>query len=214
MNIFFLFCLLLAGTFAPLPQHQKADFLDLTKPKPEDKAKTSSAVGIVGGGSGTRTVDLPLRVRVLKSQQMGKYLGEKIFYEVSIENIGGADLRIPWTAEYQQCSKLLDQRGMSLILVIQDTVAGGTWIAFSGIYGCANDPNTLRVLHPGEHVRVRAGGVASVMNESERGRLGPLSPRKFTVKAELFYSYSFEKGVRFRPALSENSFIVELKKRQ
>lgn len=219
MNIIVVSVLFLLATFAPSLQEDKRNFLDLTKPKPEDKETASHGVGIAGWGSGTRQLDLPLRLRVLNSRQLGKYVGDKVYYEVSIENIGGADLRIPWTADLQECSEnparsLLEQIDMSLILVVQDAVAEGTWIALSKIYGCAKDPKTQRVLHPGEHVRVRAGGVASVIGSAERERFAPLLPRKFTVKAELSYPHSLEKGVKFRPVLSENGFTVEFHRRQ
>lgn len=219
MNIIVVSVLSLLVTFAPLLQEDKRDFLDLTKPKPEDKAKTSSGVGIAGGGSGTRRLDLPLRMRILNFEQQGKYFGDKIFYEVSIENISDTNLLIPWTADLLECSEnparsLLERMDMSLVLVWQDTAAGDAWITFSGSYGCVNDPKTFRMLHPGERIKVRAGGSTYVIDANERAPLAPLLPRTFTVKARLSLSHSAVKGVQFRPALSENSFIVEFKKRQ
>jgi hypothetical protein len=205
------------------------NFLDLTKFKPAaPQPGTAGAPAVVQdtrfnpSTAGKRgPLAAPLKV-TLERLDAGSYqLGDKVIYEVTMENVSQELQTIPWSPDENKVKargryEPHDYTDAFLGLVVKDKALGDQFVAVQGVYGSASVPGSLKTLLPGQKVRIRAQGqmffAAADVSEKVSRKLSK-SPLKLKVQAR----YSLHPGPAAPdsgPVVSANAETIELLAKQ
>jgi len=213
--------LCLSLLFVPIAQHQDDNFLDLTKNRPPQKKRThlvgkGGGVGVGNGLHMQKTV--PLKLTLLSLDKRSYQLGDHWIYEVILENITRDTLVIPWSPDYDRVKpdEEKDPPGYLhafLSLVINDEVSGQQFMPGEVIYGSELVPGSLKRLHPGQKVRIRASGQIYFGQADVYKRVLAKLPDRFDVRAN-FTLWDRPINPCYEPAVSTNSITIELKRRR
>lgn len=198
---------------------QLEDFLDLTKysrPGQETRGENQTASGTieVGGGSGTRTPELPLKITLLSMDKNSYTLGDEAIFDVTLENIGQATIAIPWSPDSSIGSPFQDDsppnnRLAVISLIVGTNPSNQQRAAAYGLYGSEIVQGSLKKLQPGHKVRIRVPFHWQFFDAEAARELVKRSAQRFPVRAEIFLR---GKRISYLPATSANSLTVELKR--
>ena len=203
-------------------QQRKEDenFLDLTKYSPSkpvssDQERTASGTINVGGGSGTRVPDLPIRITLLSLDKRSYKLGDESVFDVALENISKEAVQIPWSPDSSIGSPFNDSSPPGNLLAVISLVVGnktlGEYQASTyGLYGSRTVPGSLKTLQPGQRVRIRVPGRWQFYTEEATDRLSRNPGQELSIKARIFMADSNSNPPR--PATSVNSLLIKLNK--
>lgn len=171
----------------------QVEVLDLTKWVPP--SRRGRTVGAVEVTSVERTP--PLELTLILPQQTYR-LGEEFVFEVAIQNIAGAPFPIPWEPDWRRIlpdgvPAQLDQlpegyRSAALFLNAALGEQEVSLVSFS-LDGSEEVPGSIRVLAPGETVRVRAKANWTRLTELTEAALPP-------VKVSLWAEWAYFFGLR------------------
>lgn len=212
------FCapLLLAIAF----QVQKGDILDITRISLSTEEKRTG--GGQGGGAYAGHIRapkiLPLRITLSSLNKSSYQLGEEVIYDVILENITKNTIVIPWSPDRDKARPNsqnipLGYREAFLSLVVKDEQKGEQFIAGQGLFGSELLRGSLKILAPGQKVRVRAPGQWAFLDAEVARRALTSLPRKIEVWVR-FNLQERQFNSQYEPAISANSIIVELRKKQ
>jgi len=200
-----------------VPARSADDFLDLARPgEPDTRVGRPGSISIAGpiDGMPIRQEPWPLKVTLLSVDRTVYMIGERVTFEVSLENTWPDRLMIPWGAPVD-----LDridpgpEAPAGYLSALIGLVAEGDSIAHDGICGSRLVPQSLRWLKPGERVRVRAH---SNIQTSEKRLLDSLP-----IEVDLKASFSFVEGSSeglprgdrlWQPAVSANSIRIRIER--
>jgi hypothetical protein len=199
---------------------QSRDFLDLTKAQHStlDKGTGRSEGGRATVGHVRKQVSDPFKVTLLSLDKQSYQLGERVVYDILLENITNDPIVIPWSSD-QRKVKPDDNKTPPryteafLSLVLTTEVSGEQLIAGQGIYGSELVSGSLKRLLPKQAVRIRAPGQFIFFNVDVAKQMLVSLPRKIEVRAR----YSLQErsfNSQFEPSASANSLVIEVRKRQ
>ena len=146
-------------------------------------------------------------------------MGERIIYEVSLENRGDEVLLLPWEPDREkiQPDHIGSQSGLLevsvFISLIFDQKRTTVLPGVEGVYGSPSLPESIKELLPGQKVRIRSSGLWYVGDADLYQRIMPQLPRAYSVRAEYWLKDSTgHRTKNYEPVLS-NSLTVELTRR-
>lgn len=152
--------------------------LDLTR---RSVAQTESAIRSgCGGGMSVATekgqvppLALPLRIRIASLNAKEYTVGEELTAHLLVRNIGSKSIRIPASVnqslvfgpacKWQPSPGLVGLHG-SIGLTIEDHSGNRGIIASHGLYAISNEPDTYRVLSPGQSIMIIIAGKVNLPN--------------------------------------------------
>jgi hypothetical protein len=197
------------------------NFLDLTKYAPPARAAgheeqtASGTVEVVGGSGIPKTPELPLKITLLGLDKESYTLGDKGFFDISLENISSEPTFIPWSPDSSIKAPSEDNAAPGnlhavISLLVGPTVATGQRADAYGLYGSQSVQGSLKKLEPGQKVRIRIPCTWQFFDEETPTRLLKHPTQRLLVRAQIFLNSS--KRITHLPAASANSLVVELKK--
>jgi len=181
-------------------------FLDLTKPGIVATAPAKN-VGHGIGHSGGHPPALPLRLTLSRLDRQVYVFGSAITYEVTVENIGEAPFKMPWSVDRAR----IEGEGTSFLqgflsLLIVDPDGGEHLIGTVILDGSELFADTLETVLPGEIARIRTREQINVGPEMA-SRLAASNPA--TVRA-VFAMDTTPIGLSSR-VISENALPATLR---
>lgn len=201
----------LAGALAQ-PERTSSELLDLTG-RPPLPAKLSGwgSVSDVGGEGGTIQKREPLRVRLAAGPSTNR-LGADFVYDVTLENITEAPVRIPWEPDWRKVETGFEHDPPPGYLCARVTLwaaseLGEQLVAEASLYGSNAAPGSLMTLRPGESVRIRAPGTWQ-LGAAPMDRLADL---EVLVTAGFDFSYGPRNPLHERSMKSESHLLQLVK---
>jgi hypothetical protein len=179
--------------------------LDLTAPAIFDATSQERLTDVPGAGrqatssvrggvaSGMRTPSKTLNVTLVDIDSSCT-LGDAVFYELNVSNTGSEPLTLPWSRMQSDAVGPLNRpeigyQKMVLLLTIQDRTKPQSTMYLGSpavAYGSVAAPGTLKVVPPGETVRVKArASCSSLSTGADFDKLRQSVPASFIVHAEL-----------------------------
>jgi hypothetical protein len=199
---------------------QEGDYLDLTAISGESSKRLRGPVAGSTNSSITPVAKAPLKLELLWLNDELHYLGDDVFAEVRVENVGLESLSLPWSGDYDQVRpegyELTKPPGFELALLslsvssvgVVDHVLVGQVIA--GSHACIG---SLRVLRPGESVRIKVRCRLDFMNQEINSSYLARAPITLEIRALLAFLDSGINGVVL-PIVSIDSLKLRIGKRQ
>jgi hypothetical protein len=206
------FCLIVGLHLVSFSAVQEPELLDLTNKKPEaETERIAPGSGGLIGGSGTKPVELPLKIELerLDKQQYG--MGERFVYELSITNIGKQTLAIPWEPDREKALQASAELSVISLHLIIDELGNDAIFGAERIFASQTAPDTYKNLPPGGRVKIRAPGFWYPGNEELAGKVFRTLPRRFAIKARVRLGSYPTDTLMYEPAYS-NILSVELRK--
>lgn len=135
----------------------------------------SIGISISCGGEG-RGEPRALKTTLVSLDRFAYASDDSAEMEIRIENVGGVDISIPWSphlADLQPVDEKQRFRYSSLAIILElKSLADNRHhevIEAAKLYGAVENPATLKVLKPGERVRLRVKAKLAISSEKLRG---------------------------------------------
>jgi hypothetical protein len=206
------FCLIFGLHLLFLSSAQEPELLDLTKKKVE--AETEQIAPGVGGlisGSGSRPIELPLKIELERLDKRQYEIGERFVYELSIQNIGKQTVAIPWELDREKALKSAAELSVISLHLTINELGNDAIFGAERIFASQVTPDTFKNLPPGGRVRIRAPGVWYLGNQELAKKVFQTLPRRFTVRARVKLGSYPTDTLMYEPAYS-NILSIELRK--
>jgi hypothetical protein len=205
---------------APATRAQDDNFLDLTKmgfPKKEKVRGWGGSVGTGKSGDSRSSVDfVPLKLTLLNCDKLNYQLGDRVIYDVMLENVGDKTYVIPWSPDWEKVEGNAEEPppgylAAYLTLAIHDDTWGEMSMNGVALYGSKLLRGSLKSLRPGETVRIRAFSRWEFTEGEVARKVLTKLPSAFRVEARFSFMYS---NTSIPLVISTNSLTVELKRRR
>lgn len=216
------FILMLLMGFAQAGGTDK-NFLDLstlTRPTP----RTPSFNWSTGGRPDPRAVVvIPFSMTLQPLERKSFVYGEQVTYDFTLKNISDQKLAIPWSVNWKEVygkSTVDDPAPPGYInaafyLTAQDGEEGTFITPLEVLRGSDNLPGSIKLLQPGEEVRIRVPTNWELSTEWPHTSKLPKLPHTFQVHAVFSYGYRKSplsvKGLWIADQVNSNGLSVELK---
>jgi len=207
-------CLILClVTSAPA---QDTNVLDLTKLRASsEQTMTGSGGGLGPSMSTPKTTSLKVTLKSLNKTNY--YLGERVSYEIMLQNITTHTVVIPWTPDQLSVKPSLKEYPSgymegNISLFISDKSSGDQFLDVQSLYGSHLVPNSLKKLRPGERVRILAAGKINLIDANFYSRMLPRLPQTFIVKARVTFD-TIPKSSHYTHSESTNRLSITINKR-
>jgi hypothetical protein len=146
----------------------------------------------------------------IKSVDRSVYeLEEQIVYELELTNTSAKDVLMPWqTASSGITPQAAGARRLTIYLEFNDQALGAQDFGFQHVFGASDVPGSLREIHPGETVEIRASARLSFIR-APKVDPGQHWSRKIQLRAINRLSVAGEAGVE---GGSSNVVTIELRR--
>jgi hypothetical protein len=168
---------------------QEVGHLDLTDPAPRHRIRNPN--GGQGGfceGGGVSGVVIPdLTLTLMSVDKLAYSVGEDVTFEVKAENTSTHSIVIPWTlhlADLEPSDPTQPYTYLSAVVALRltDPVSERFMERYVEFNGSTRVPGTIRELHPGQSIVIRARSKLEFYEEWWRKKISEVQP--FPVKAE------------------------------
>jgi hypothetical protein len=182
--------------------------LDLTTPAVVVSA--GPAAGINSGHSGQMARPFPMEL-LLRSLDRPEYrLGEEIVYEVTLRNISGRQILLPWSVDLEPVYAAgTPPLRAGLALQITDDAKGASAddprLAVVSLGGSPGLPGSILPLEPGDTAVIRAKGPTTLREDVTRRVTAG------AVRVMAIYTLYTEDGTRWEPLSSRNSVAASFR---
>lgn len=208
---------------SPQAGNKEKNFLDLsalTRPIPRDPSFEWSTGGLPDPRA---AVVIPFSMTLHPLERQSFLYAEHFTYEFSLKNISGQEMAIPWSMDWKRVfgkSTVGDPAPpgyttAAFYLFAQDGKGDAFDTPIEVLRGSDNLPGSIKVLQPGEEVRIRVPTSWELTTEWPHKSKMPKLPYTFQVRAVFSYGYRQSplsvKGLWIADRVGSNNLSVELK---